>query len=246
MLAEFFWRSQTGPKAEENRDHCGIGIRDDEALCIVLDGSTHGRESGELVRRIASHIVDWYVAAESAITPGAITTRLGLMHPELSRTFPQASASYVLVHVDGRGATAALWAGDCLLGRRGERGGIEWLCQPHTLANAFDVVHVAAVAGLTTRHLITRSFRAREFMSPEVLGPTPADELILATDGFWAELGRDEQDAFLDEMQQPGRAYGDDRSVLRIRFSDTPAGQLIRRDVDSESLYVRARGLGGQ
>ena len=245
MPASFFWRSRGG-RTGDNRDHCGIGIRDDGALCIVLDGSTRGRDSGGLVRRIATDIVDWYVDAGPPIDAGVIMTRLGMMHTELAGTFPQASASYMLVHLDGKNASGALWAGDCLLGRRSLAGETEWLSRPHTLANALDPMPVEQIAALGTRHLITRSFRPREFMRPDRMGRTEAEELILATDGFWAELDPDEQTVFLDEMRQAGETSGDDRSVLRIRLAVPPTGDLVRHDMDSDSLYARIGGPGGR
>ncbi|MCA1458183.1 hypothetical protein I6F35_34195 [Bradyrhizobium sp. BRP22] len=62
------WHSQTGKRTTDNRDCGGIGIRSDETLCIVLDGSTTAPDSGMLAHEIMCGMIDWYVASDEAIT----------------------------------------------------------------------------------------------------------------------------------------------------------------------------------
>ncbi|KAK0339973.1 hypothetical protein LTR94_032392, partial [Friedmanniomyces endolithicus] len=136
MAWKLFWRSDAGGRTEDNRDACGVGLRKDGMVCLVLDGATRRRDSGPFAREIARDIVEWYVESDEAIDADAVISRLADLHSRLAPRYPQASASYVLVHLDGSGVGFALHVGDCLLGRSRGDGPIEWLSRPDTLANA--------------------------------------------------------------------------------------------------------------
>ncbi|MBO4227829.1 hypothetical protein [Bradyrhizobium neotropicale] len=234
------WHSQTGKRTTDNRDCGGLGIRADETLCIVLDGSTTAPDSSMLAHEIMRGMIDWYVASDEAITTESLGARLKQIHSTLSRQHLRASASYMMVHISSRNTLLVLHAGDCLLGRRD--GTIEWLNQPHTLGNATGPVPVATLAGLTTRHRLTRSFRAREFMPPDAMELNIEKELVIATDGFWAELSTQDQARFLEGQNVPIPTDGDDRSALRIRLHDTAPDSRIRYDEKSaDGFYAKKR-----
>ncbi len=59
------WRSEQGQLTKDNRDCCGIGLRHDASLLVVLDGSTTGQDSGELARLIARNLVVSFVTADA-------------------------------------------------------------------------------------------------------------------------------------------------------------------------------------
>jgi len=80
MGIEISWRSQAGKRTEDNRDCAGVGIRGDEALCIVLDGSTAGPDSGTLARRVARDLIDWFTASDDAATTESLIARLRAIH----------------------------------------------------------------------------------------------------------------------------------------------------------------------
>lgn len=242
MGIDVSWHSQTGKRTTDNRDCGGIGIRDNEALCIVLDGSTTAPDSGVLARQITRDMVDWYVTSGDAITTDSLTARIRQVHGTLSRQYPLASASYMMVHIDSQNTLLGLHAGDCLLGRRDGPDKIEWLIQPHTLANATGHIPVATIAGLTTRHRLTRSFRAREFMAPDAAELSFEKEIVLATDGFWADLSTQDQARFLEGQSVPMPIDGDDRSALRIRLLDTARDSRVRYDEKSaDGFYTKTR-----
>jgi serine/threonine protein phosphatase PrpC len=239
MAIEVSWYSQIGTRTSDNRDCGGIGVRADEALCMVLDGSTTAPDSGVLARQIIRDMVDWYVASDEAITAESLTGRLRQVHGTLSRQYLRGSASYMIVHLRGD-ALLVLHAGDCLLGQRESNNEIAWLTQPHTLANATGHVPVAIMARLTTRHRLTRSFRMREFVPPDAAEFRIEKELVVATDGFWAELGKDNQALFLEGQSLPTPIDGDDRSVLRIRLLDVTQDIHVRCDERStEGFYAK-------
>lgn len=238
MRPSFSWRSEIGRnRTDDNRDMCGIGERGDDALCIVLDGSTNGRDSGVLARAIACRMIDGFMDAPDPITLEAITGIMKAIHGPLAREYPQASASYMMVWLQESGMTV-IHAGDCLFGRREGSGKVEWISRPHTLANALTDTVIEDLIANPARHRVTRSFRAREFMTPDVFEVAGETDVIVSTDGFWAELTASEQAGFLAGSQLQEDGDSDDRSVLRIRLQETP-GEAPK---SSNTLYVR--GLG--
>jgi serine/threonine protein phosphatase PrpC len=240
MAVHFRWRSQIGTRTSDNRDCAGIGIRGEEALCILLDGSSTGRDSGALARQIARGLVDGYVASDETVDAGRLREWLHEVHRRLSVQHPQASASYLLLHLKGPDGILALHAGDCLLGRRKAEGGIDWLCQPHTLANATADAPIPVIADLPTRHLLTRSFRAREFMAPQVLALSGERELVIATDGFWAELSPQDQVRFMAGADIATASFGDDRSFVQAWFADGPQDDLVQH-AGTFDCHIRVR-----
>jgi serine/threonine protein phosphatase PrpC len=232
------WVSQAGKRTKDNRDCGGVGIRAEEALCVVLDGSTNGPNGGELARRITQELIDWYVTADGEMTAETFTARLRQIHETLAKAYPRDSASYMIVNIRPN-AALALYAGDCLLGRRNTESRIEWLSRPHTLASATGETSLASIADLPARHLLTRSFRARDFLLPEAILTKIDGELLIATDGFWAELSPSEQARFMDGHAIPMAAEGDDRSLLQFRFADSTQDGDIRSQ--QKNFYVKRR-----
>lgn len=204
MGLEINWRSEQGQRSKNNRDHGGVGLREGSALCIVLDGSSSGNDSGEFARLIARTLIEWFVATEE-VTTDTIIDRLRGIHADLSPKFRQDSASFVIALIEESGAVLFLHAGDCLAGVSTREAGIDWRTRPHTLANPIDEVAIKDIAQSPLRNRITRSFRSKEFATPATgsLTLTSDDTLMLATDGFWAALDLDAQSRFLAAMTSP-------------------------------------------
>lgn len=219
MGVKLNWRSQKGNITKDNWDYCGVGLRSDAVLCIVLDGSTSGSKGGELVQKIAHELIDWFVAANCEMKTQDIIESMRNIHTSLSRQFPFDSASYVIVLIQDKTPLCILHAGDCLLGKHeGKHNQIQWLIKPHTLANATSNMSVVSLADSPSRHRLTRSFRPKEFVTPEVseIKIQNGDSFIVATDGFWAELNSEEQFEFIEASEIPMTGEGDDQSILRI------------------------------
>ncbi|WP_347511194.1 hypothetical protein [Phaeobacter sp. CAU 1743] len=166
MSGAINWRSEQGTHTSDNRDHCGVGLREDATLCIVLDGSSSGDNSGEFARQIAHKLIEWFVVA-GEVTPETIIAQLRCIHTDLRSDFRRDSASFVIAHIKADGVRL-LHVGDCLAGVRVGSSPIEWRTIPHTLANATEQVSIEDLARSPLRNRITRSFRSREFMEPEV------------------------------------------------------------------------------
>lgn len=198
MAFDIQWRSQHGNRTNDNRDYAGIGIRDNSILSIVLDGSTSGQASGALAREIAVQMIDWFITECATITINILIEKLRTTHENLMKRFRKESASYVILYVDEKNPAFVLHAGDCLVGQCDADGRTTWLLQPHTLANALTSIPLATLATNSARHLLTRSFRSSSFIFPDIKSIELNNHLLLmATDGFWAELDIRDQDSFL-------------------------------------------------
>src|SRR5687767_11989748 len=84
MPFDISWRTQPGSRTGDNRDCAGVGLRGDEALCIVADGSTRGRGSGELARDLARGLIDRFVAGALEPTGPGLIGGLRALHGELT------------------------------------------------------------------------------------------------------------------------------------------------------------------
>lgn len=239
MHIDIRWHSQKGTKTSDNRDYAGVGIRDAAVLCIVLDGSTFGPKSGELARDLACKVVDWYVATNDKISQDLLTFELRQLHKQLSERFPRGSASYMIIHAEA-GHAIFLHAGDCVLGYRGDKPAINWLTQPHTLATAFGETSLDQLARIPARHLLTRSFRSKEFVVPEALHiDLKPGALVAATDGFWAELDSTDQALFMDGQFAASEHERDDRSALCCLMTGAEKFSVVLRDRTSPNFYHR-------
>ena len=212
----------------DNRDHAGIGTNTTGVMAIIADSSTAGENSGEYVEAIVRGVIDWFSGLQGALDVDNFSKQLRAIHIDLRARYPRGSASFAIMHVSPRTRMTVIHAGDCLLGQidRGDR--IQWQTQPHTLANALGYVAVDELSKTPARHLLTRSFRSREYMTPEILETDGLPGVhLLTTDGFWAELSAHEQLAVIDGREVEANGEHDDCSVLKLTIMDNADPQLI-------------------
>lgn len=82
----------------------------------------------------------------------------------------------------------------------------------------------------------------REFMAPDVVALNGGREIIVATDGFWADLSAEDQNRFLEGQSIPIPAAGDDCSALWLRVIDAAPEILVRgAKAETDDFYVKAR-----
>jgi serine/threonine protein phosphatase PrpC len=163
------------------------------------------------------------------------------MPKELANDFRGDSASYVLLHVGPAKSALVLHAGDCLVGRPDADGEATWLLQPHTLSNAVVSIPIGVLAGEPSRHVLTRSFRSKRFITPDLTSIELDDRaLLVATDGFWAELDAGRQAAFLAGQFGLSDRERDDRSVLVISRSKHRSKTAITGTHPQSSVYARS------
>ena len=236
------WQSQQGTRTPDNRDCAGIGIRQTDILAIVLDGSSSGANSGAFAWEIARRMVDWFVSTEQAITAAVLTAQLRATHAELATDFRQDSASYLLIHLGDGQEALILHAGDCLVGDCSPTGQVSWLVQPHTLANAVAPMKISELAKDVSRHRLTRSFRSRDFVEPATCSiSSDKTTLLVATDGFWAELDEAQQGAFIHGRMTEHTGEGDDRSVLQIMRIGGDGSTKVSGTEAPRKIYIKGR-----
>lgn len=200
MKLDIKWVSTQGFQRNENRDFCGIAIKPNASLFIVVDGSTQGPKGDQLAKELAYFVVDNFLI-DTSPSNEAIIAILKNAHSHFRRKFSADSASYIiLLCLDNN--IQVIHIGDCRLGFFKNQM-IEW------------ETHVDLVKAVP--HSLTKSFRAREFFLPHVkkIEFYSGDCLLLSTDGFWNELPLDSQVQFLDgNIQDP---FEDDISCLLIK-----------------------------
>ncbi|WP_457588790.1 hypothetical protein [Ensifer canadensis] len=242
MDIEALWLTQQGTRTSDNRDHAGFGMRQNEFLGVVVDGSTNGAANGGYARAIDQMLVDWFVETAEAITADLMVNVLRQSHENLREQFPRGSASVLLIHATGRNSITIFHSGDCVLGEFDTNDVIAWQTSPHTLTNALAEMPLKVIAQSPTRHLLTKSFRSRAFEPPDILERNEfSGTLLLASDGFWAELPEKDQAKFLAGEQSSAETDRDDRSVLRLRISFSDHLVFAMRDKSSKNLYLRTQ-----
>jgi serine/threonine protein phosphatase PrpC len=220
MDVAWSWRSSKEQHTADNRDCGGIGLRSDAVLAIVLDGSTATPNAGAFAGQIARDLINWFVRADGVVTAQDITAQLRAIHAGLSASFRGDAASYVIALLEREKPALILHAGDCLAGQFDGTPPVDWLIRPHTLANAIEDMAIPAIAVDSVRNRLTRSFRAREFITPDIteISMEGGGALVLATDGFWAALDPQDQVQFLTGEEFAMKDGEDDCSVLHLRI----------------------------
>lgn len=239
MAIEINWHSRQGRRTDTNQDYCGVALRPDAVLCVVLDGSTAGQQSCELVGLIASDLIDWFMLEKRGTTADDVVNQLHEIHKVRSKELHWASASYLVALIEHKKPTHIFYAGDCLVGRFEAKAPIEWLIRPHTLANAIETISLDEIASSTLRNKLTRSFRAKEFMTPDIATITDVGEeaFVVATDGFWAELKHEDQCRFLEGEAVQEKENQDDCSALKIRILGSDKESKVSTST-AGNLYV--------
>lgn len=166
MRANLEWRTLKGTRTSDNRDCAGVSMNSQASLMVITDGSTAGENNGDLARTLVKELVDWF-ATTSLVSAETLRDFLRGLHRELAPRFPRGSASYLIL-ICGVEDCFAAYAGDCALGIMDADGAISWITAPHTLTNAIKELPLAEIAKSKARHLLTSSFRSREFISPTI------------------------------------------------------------------------------
>lgn len=199
-------RSVQGASRHSNGDRAGASHSAATGIFVIADGTSRPG-SAELAQAFVNHALKRY---EETLGPGSpeqmseranhfLKTLIGDMHSVLFAQRSDSTTSY-LIAVIANGTLTIAHEGDCSAGLVGSDGSIEWLTVPHCLANwRRDRAHrdLACDPG---RHRLTRSFRSSRRPEPEITSLLIEDgaRVILATDGFWAELSEAQQSRLLE------------------------------------------------
>gem|GEM_PF-442651 len=252
-VMEYVWHSRQGNLTPDNRDYCGISKADGTTLCVFADGATGCPAGGDLAKTLVCRLLEGFLRLSQ---PASIDGMVGLLleaHADLRRKHPADSASYIIALMGEGPTVTTLHAGDCRLGRLTNQGSIRWLTPVHTLANAIQELDERALRLSPDRHLLTRSFRAKRFQIPDCV-IHEFDErdrgLLIASDGFWADLPEDEQLELLQGIPTGKLSSPDDVSCLFLPLPMGDQGRALlaaQRDASgqrSENLIVATRETG--
>lgn len=139
---------------------------------------------------------------------------------ELRWLYPVAAVSYLITRVKADRTIQTLHAGDCRLGFTpiAAPKHIDWKTSIHSLANAVQPLAEEQLRSHAARHSLTRTFNSKRYVQPEYQECvwTEGSVLVMATDGFWAELSTAEQCQQLGDYSSMIHQPDDDSSVLLL------------------------------
>lgn len=220
-----FTRSIQGRKCEVNSDHVGASYEGSTGLFVIADGTSRPHSTllaGAFVRHVIAHYEKGRAHSEGATLEAAaqyLETMLNDTHAELFTDPCQGSASYLVALIENEVLTLA-YEGDCCAGLVRAGGQIEWLNSPHCMANWRRNRTHSDIASDRGRHRLTRSLRVGRKPEPDTMSQQiePDARIILATDGFWAELSDVHQATLLafPESESPGAE--DDLTWIDLRL----------------------------
>ena len=182
-------RSTKGTKRIENRDYVGLLINKKYTICIIVDVSTQSIPGTEFARYFINSVIGSIQQLET-ITPESVTQILKEFQQGLRSNYLHISASYLCFFWCSETNLAwSLILGDCRLGLL-QSNSIDWVTPVHTGANPYGDTFTDKMKGLPERHIVTRSLHARGSTSPELVALliNPQKTVIIASDGYWAEI----------------------------------------------------------
>lgn len=238
MVFDAQWLTHKGTITDDNRDYCAIALRGGEALYVVADGSTKGDQSGALANKFVKALADRFIAEPLLGSTDDVLAFLAELSEEFKTTYSAGRLSFLVLLDLGSSSVYALHSGDCCLGRIGADE-IAWLSRAHTLANAVEDIGDEALAGHADRHLLTRSFRPGKLCDVEIrhYSLMANDHLIVATDGYWADLDQIQKSGFIGKSYVPSAPQRDDVSCLLLsRLSEGSGGEAVY--LGNENFYL--------
>ncbi len=214
------WISMKGSNRGKNSDFCGIALKLNTSFFMVADGSTKGIHSDQLAKELTCSMVDRFMSASSALTENCIISFLKEEHDILRKKFSAASASYVVL-LFAKNIYKVIHSGDCRLGSCLNQG-IRWRTTIHSVINNLNTNEID-LAQNPHRHILTKNFRPRRFIEPEVteINVKDSQPILLTTDGFWAELPGNLQYQAVNKGLNSSISTLDDLSCLIIRKANS-------------------------
>jgi serine/threonine protein phosphatase PrpC len=208
------WLTLKGQHTSDNRDCFGTAERDGECLYIVADGSSSTPRGGEFANAFISSVVNSFEQSYSSISQKLLEGLVADAHELLKRDFPADAASFLIAAYSPAGMLYTMHAGDCRLGRINSSGEIHWLSPVHTLATAICSLSEKDLKEHPDRHILTRCFKGKRLVKSEfhTFSLYARDELVIATDGFWAEAALQQQKMVLTSSCEG--MFKDDVSAL--------------------------------
>lgn len=233
------WITHKGTITDDNRDHCAIALRGPEALYVVADGSTKGDQSGDLAKEFVRKLADRFITEPYLSTVEEVTSFFDEMSKCYRISYPAGRLSFLVLLDLGDSSIVVIHAGDCRLGRIGVDNEAKWLSRAHTLANATKEIGDEALSQHDSRHLLTRCFRPGKSCEMEIrqYSLMAIDQLVIATDGYWADLNSEQKAGFIAKKFKPSSAQRDDSSCLVLSRLSKGSGEQVTHQ-RADNFYV--------
>jgi serine/threonine protein phosphatase PrpC len=207
--------SLQGRARSNNQDFTSIYEYPDGVLVSLADIATAVPfEDCEFVSNLNKEITQ-SISQESLNDRNVFLSQLRQIVEQLKKVYRKGCASFIIVYIPYNGEQVwGLTVGDARLGLLTNQC-VEWVTPVHTGANPLGEIFTEQMKSLPERNLLTRSLNMRKVFKPDVFEIDISEEtqLIIASDGFWAELPVDIQSTFFGSG---GYTTDDDCSAIMI------------------------------
>jgi len=207
--------SQQGTARDTNRDFVGLFELDSGVLVYLLDVSTSSSLSCASFVEQLNGLISERLTNEIVADPSLFLDVLQQVIIDLQQSFKSGVASLITCFISYE--SDIVWgytAGDSRIGTVGDE--IIWRSPVHTGANPFGESFTDSMKLIPERHILTRCLNMRKKCNFEFFQFNVAKEqsLVIASDGFWAELTSELQLSFLTKQQVKTE---DDSSFIGIK-----------------------------
>lgn len=209
--------SNKGKTRERNKDMFALILNEDATLIIAFDISTLSPTTTDMTEMFVSEV-------ESGLTrssPSQVADVEQLVHlafDKVKSEFKVGKASILVFCVlHNQAAIACLHAGDVRLGQYSEDAEIQWVTNVHTGSNPLGQFFEDSMLQDESRHVVTRCLNLQRNLNLEKTEfEITESQIIIASDGFWAECSNEEQQSII-QGKQPSTE--DDCSVLVLTWN---------------------------
>jgi serine/threonine protein phosphatase PrpC len=236
-MNKWIFKSQKGKDRETNKDFFSLVNSCDGTWLFVLDIATASNATEELAKCFIEAVVSQlkHFIFEGVDSVKAIIYQAFKVAKNKLKT---GVASFLAIYrCSITDNFYSFIAGDCRIGVLIKKNSINWISPVHTGVNPLGDVFLPQMKFNNDRHTLTRSMNLRRNFNPEIFtfNLLFTNTLVLATDGFWAELDDDAQQAFIS---QGVANTSDDTSVLLVTWSDTKETSHFENNVKSNLSII--------
>jgi serine/threonine protein phosphatase PrpC len=228
--------SLQGRARSTNQDFTSIYEYPDGVLVSLVDIATAVPfEDCEFVSNLNKEITQ-SISQESLNDKNVFLSQLRQIVEQLKKVYRKGCASFIIVYIPYNGEQVwGLTVGDARLGLLTNQC-VEWVTPVHTGANPLGEIFTEQMKSLPERNLLTRSLNMRKVFIPDVfeIDILAGMSLIIASDGFWAELPAATQSTFFRDGSQ---TTDDDCSAIIISKIQHATKLLCELNSDNCSYF---------
>lgn len=217
----FLCHSQQGKNNASNGDYISVFEYEEGVLILLIDIATASTlDEAEFIGSLYK-LVQQLVTTETIKSSNIFLGTCEQIVAELNKAFKVGCASLITAYVSKN--STSVWGytiGDARVGKLGGDD-IAWLTNVHTGANPLGELFTEEMKSAPQRHLLTRSLNMQRSFNPDYyeIDVSDIESLVIASDGFWAELSVHQQQLLLSQRKV---ATNDDCSFLKISMPFNP------------------------